>query len=101
LRSVLSRAGDAIGSQPSWRASHRRVELTLGTDNRNLHRLGQRTLTSEYLTAAELFAGLTFWEALQIVKAGFKNAFLDKSEAHALIEAVESEVYRIVATDFE
>lgn len=77
------------------------MEVTLGTDNRYLHRPGQRTLTSEYLTAAELVGGITRWEALQIVKAGFKNAFLDKSEVHALIAAAENEIYRIVATDFE
>jgi adenosine deaminase len=77
------------------------MEVTLGTDNRYLHRQGQRTLTSEYLTAAELVGGLTRWEVLQIVKAGFKNAFLDKAEVRALIGAVEEEIYRIVATDFE
>jgi hypothetical protein len=50
---------------------------------------GQRTLTSEYLTAAELVGGLTRWEVLQIVKAGFKHAFLDKVEVRILVEAAE------------
>ena len=77
------------------------MEVSLGTDNRYLHPLNQRTLTSEYLTAAELVGGLTRWEVLQVVKAGFKNAFLDKSEVEALIVSVEEEIYRIVATDFE
>lgn len=77
------------------------MEVSLGTDNRYLHPLNQRTLTSEYLTAAELVGGLTRWEVLQVVKAGFKNAFLDKSEVEALIGSVEEEIYRIVATDFE
>lgn len=76
------------------------MEVSLGTDNRYLHREGLRTLTSEYLTAAELVGGLTRWEILQMVKAGFKNAFLDKAEVRAMIEAVEVEIYRIVATDF-
>ena len=76
------------------------MEVSLGTDNRYLHPPGQNTLTSEYLTAAELVGGLTRWEVLQIVKAGFKNAFLDKSEVRALIESVEEEIYRIVATEF-
>lgn len=76
------------------------MEVTLGTDNRYLHRRRQRTLTSEYLTAAELVGGLTRWEVLQIVKAGFKNAFLDKAEVQTVLESVEEEIYRIVATDF-
>lgn len=77
------------------------MEVTIGTDNRYLHRREQRTLTSEYLTAAELVGGLTRWEVLQVVKAGFKNAFLDKAEVSSLIGAVEEEIYRIVATDYE
>ena len=75
------------------------MEVTIGTDNRYLHRLGQESLTSEYMTAARLVGGLTRWEALQIVKAGFKNAFLDKAEVRDIVQSVEKEIYRIIATD--
>jgi adenosine deaminase len=66
------------------------MEVTIGTDNRYLHAEDASTLTSEYLMAARLAGGLTRWEVLQIVKAGFKNAFLDKSEVRELIGAAES-----------
>jgi hypothetical protein len=75
------------------------MEVTLGTDNRYLHGPEQNGLTSEYMTAARLIGGLTRWEVLQIVKAGFKNAFLDKAEGRDVIRSVEKEIYRIVAAD--
>lgn len=75
------------------------MEVTIGTDNRYLHPEEAATLTSEYLMAARLAGGLTRWEVLQIVKAGFKNAFLDKSEVRELIGAAEEAIYRIVASD--
>jgi hypothetical protein len=65
------------------------TEVTLGTDNRYLRCEGQRTLRSEYLTAAELVGGLARWEVPQIVKAGFKHAFLDKVELHTLFKSAE------------
>lgn len=73
------------------------LEVCISTDNRYLHAEGRQTLTSEYLTAARLTGGLTRWEILQIVKAGFKNAFLDKSEVHALVTEAEDRIYQIVA----
>jgi len=75
------------------------MEVSIGTDNRYLHDAQHQTLTSEYMTAARLVGGLTRWEVLQIVKAGFKNAFIDKVEVKAMIEAVEEEIYRIIATN--
>ncbi|MES2044663.1 MAG: hypothetical protein V4475_12355 [Pseudomonadota bacterium] len=36
---------------------------------------------------------------LRSVKAGFKNAFLDKSEVRKLIGAAEEAIYRIIAGD--
>ncbi|ESQ89785.1 adenosine deaminase family protein [Asticcacaulis benevestitus] len=73
------------------------LEVAISTDNRYIHRDGRRTLTSEYLTAARLCQGLTRWEVLQIVKAGFKNAFLPKREVAALLASVEERVYRIIS----
>jgi adenosine deaminase len=78
---------------------HEGMEVTLGTDNRYLHCEGETTLSSEYLTAARLVGGLTRWEVLQIVKAGFKNAFLDKEEVRAIVQSVEKEIYRLLAAD--
>ena len=73
------------------------LEVCLATDNRYIHRVGTQTLTSEYMTAALLSGGLTRWEILQLVKAGFKNAFLPKNEVEALLSAMEERVYRIIS----
>lgn len=73
------------------------MEVCLATDNRYIHRVGTQTLTSEYMTAARLVGGLTRWEILQLVKAGFKNAFLPKQEVEALISAMEERVYRNIS----
>ncbi len=75
------------------------MEVTIGTDNRYLHAGESRSLTSEYLMAARLVGGLTRWEVLQIVKAGFKNAFLDKSEVRDLVGAAEEAIYGIISAD--
>lgn len=73
------------------------LEVCLATDNRYIHRAGTQTLTSEYMTAARLSGGLTRWEILQLIKAGFKNAFLPKKEVEALISAMEERVYRMIS----
>jgi len=90
---------DSKYAYPLLRYMRAGMEVTLGTDNRHLHSVGGRSLTSEYLMAARLVGGLTRWEVLQVVKAGFKNAFLDKSEVRKLIGAAEEAIYRIIAGD--
>jgi adenosine deaminase len=69
--------------------------VSINTDNRPLHAEG--SLTDDYLGAARLVGGLTRWEILRIVKAGFKHAFLPKREIEVLLRAVEGEVYERVA----
>jgi adenosine deaminase len=74
------------------------LEVCINTDNRSLH--GDyygRTLTEEFLWAARLSGGFTRWEVLKLVKAGFKHAFIDKSDAHELIQAVENWMFAQVA----
>ncbi len=70
------------------------LEVCLGTDNRYLH--SRQTLTDEYLEAARLVGGLTEWEVLKLVKAGFKHAFLPKEEVETLLRAVEEEIFDLV-----
>ena len=74
------------------------LEVAIGTDNRYLHPPGRRTLTSEYLTACRLSGGLTRWEVLQLVKSGFKNAFLPKDEVKELLSEMEERIYAIIST---
>jgi adenosine deaminase/DNA-binding NarL/FixJ family response regulator len=75
----------------------RGLEVCINTDNRSLHRDGEQTLTAEYLAAARKSGGLTKWEILKLVKAGFKHAFIDKEDIAIMLQAVEDRVYGIVA----
>jgi len=72
------------------------LDVCINTDNRQLHPHDANTLTDEYLCAARLAGGLSRWDVLRIVKAGFKHAFLPKREIGVLLRAVESEVYALV-----
>jgi adenosine deaminase len=72
----------------------RGLDVCINTDNRQLHRKGM--LTDDYERAAQLTGGLTRWEVLKIVKAGFKHAFLLKREVQILLHAVESRVYDLL-----
>jgi adenosine deaminase len=71
------------------------LDVCINTDNRQLH--GGRSLTEDYMCAARMVGGLTKWEILKIVKAGFKHAFLPKNDIEALLEEVENEVYQLVS----
>jgi adenosine deaminase len=73
------------------------LEVCINTDNRSLHGPYGRTLTDEFLWAARLSRGFTRWEVLRLIKAGFKHAFIDKSDAQELIQAVESWMFAQVA----
>jgi len=73
------------------------LEVCVNTDNRSLHGAYGRSLTDEFLWAARLSGGFTRWEVLRLIKAGFKHAFIDKSDAQELIQAVESWMFAQVA----
>ena len=75
----------------------RGLEVCINTDNRSLHGRYGRSLTDEFLWAARLSGSLTRWEVLKLIKAGFKHAFIDKSDAQELIQAVESWMFAQVA----
>lgn len=71
------------------------LDVCINTDNRQLH-VGQ-TLTDDYMCAARMVGGLTKWEILKTIKAGFKHAFLAKADIETLLGAVENEVYQLVS----
>jgi adenosine deaminase len=73
------------------------LEVCVNTDNRSLHGRYGDSLTDEYLWAARLSGGFTRWEVLRLIKAGFKHAFIDKSDAQELIQAVENWMFAQVA----
>jgi len=76
----------------------RGLEVCVGTDNRFLHQ-GRHTLTDEYVEAAKLVGGLTRWEVLKLVRAGFKHAFLPKYQVETLLRAVEEEIFSLVTAE--
>ena len=71
------------------------LEVTLGTDNRFLHR--DPTLSGEYLRAAHLVGGLPLWEVLKISKAGFKHAFQRLPVIQEMLLSMDAEVAIIVS----
>jgi adenosine deaminase len=71
------------------------LDVCLNTDNRFLH--SHHTLTDEFLVAAKSVGGITRWEALKIIKAGFKCAFLKKPEIALMLQHVEYEVFKLVS----
>jgi adenosine deaminase len=73
----------------------RGLDVCINTDNRFLHDEG--TLTAEYIKAARMVGGLTRWELLKIVKAGFKHAFLPDDEIERMLHRVDEEVFSIAA----
>jgi adenosine deaminase len=76
------------------------LDVCINTDNRFLH--CESSLTAEYITAARMVGGLTRWELLKIVKAGFKHAFLPDDEIERMLHRVNEEVFSIAAgTDEE
>lgn len=70
------------------------LDVCINTDNRQLH--SGHTLTDEYMRAARMAGSLTKWEILKLLKAGFKHAFLLKSDIEILLAAMEDEVYNFI-----
>ncbi len=62
------------------------VPLTLCTDNPGISRT---TLADEYLAAARMNPGLTWWETLCLVKQAFSHAFLPANEREDLIKRTD------------
>ena len=70
------------------------MQICINTDNRFLHEKCE--LTDEYLKAAELCGGLSRYQVLRLVRAGFSNAFLPPRERKAMLDAVEERVFKIL-----
>jgi adenosine deaminase len=90
------------------------LEVCINTDNRTLNRPfddgsdefnkpdadpRSMSLTDEYMRAARLSGGLTRWEVLKLVRAGFKHAFLHRDEIAALLSSVEAQLFPMVGQD--
>lgn len=79
---------------PLKRYLHHGIEVTINTDNRGISRT---TLSHEFLKAAQMArGGLSRWEILQLVKNGFKAAFLPLDEKNRLLRDVDKEIFGIV-----
>jgi adenosine deaminase len=75
------------------------VPVCLNTDNRFLH--GRSTLTDEYLCAAQMSGGLSKLEVLEIVKSGFKHAFLPKNEQREMLREIDDLIFRLLKEEDE
>jgi|DewCreStandDraft_4_1066084.scaffolds.fasta_scaffold28651_2 adenosine deaminase len=72
------------------------LPLALCTDNPGISRT---TLADEFLVAARMGGGLTLWEALALVRAGFAHSFLPASARERLLAELEQSVFQAVADD--
>lgn len=74
------------------------LAVTVSTDNRGI---SATTLTDEYLLAAKLSeGGLSKWDALRIIKNGFKAAFLPKKEKDKLLKDIDRQVFEIILDEY-
>lgn len=67
------------------------IPVTLCTDNPGI---SQTELAAEFVTASRLVGGLTLWEALGILKAGFLHAFLPPDVRDELVRNLDVELFR-------
>ncbi len=71
------------------------LRATVNTDNPGISRTN---LTREYHRATRLSPhGLSKWQILQLIRNGYKSAFLPRSQRQALIKDAESEISKIVS----
>ncbi len=74
------------------------LPLTICTDNPGISRT---TLTAEYLEASRLTSGgLSFWDALAMMKQAFSHAFLPAGERERLIKQADKIIYQQMLTRF-
>ncbi len=71
------------------------VPVTLCTDNPGISRT---TLTDEFLTAARITPdGLTFWEALSLIRRAFVASFLPVAERRRLLQRADAALGELLA----
>jgi adenosine deaminase len=70
------------------------IPVTLCTDNPGISRT---ELAQEFVTASRLIGGLSLWDALGILKAGFRHAFLPPDTRDDLLREVDVELFRLLS----
>lgn len=73
-----------------WNAG---VPLTLCTDNPGISRC---TLAEEYLTASRMVGGITLWNALAMMKQGFRKAFADTATRESILKKADQRIGQIL-----
>ncbi|GAB4464737.1 MAG: hypothetical protein OHK0044_02590 [Burkholderiaceae bacterium] len=68
------------------------LPVAICTDNPGISRT---TLADELLAAARMGGGLTLWETLALVRAGFAHSFLPADERERLLAEADAAVFRI------
>jgi len=73
----------------------RKLRITLNTDNPGI---SKTDLIKEYIMAAKMTSnGLSLWDILILVKAGFKSAFLPLIEKEKLLNDIDFAVYDLIS----
>ncbi len=74
------------------------VPLTLCTDNPGISRC---TLADEYLAASRMCGGMTLWDALAMMKQGFRKAFADATTRERILKAADRQIGSEVLSYFK
>jgi adenosine deaminase len=89
---------DGLPSYPLRALLDADLPLALCTDNPGISRTA---LADEFLAAARIGGGLTLWEALALVRAGFVHAFAPAPMRQHLLAAADARVFRCADTPTE
>ncbi|MCS6945119.1 MAG: hypothetical protein RMK97_06865, partial [Sutterellaceae bacterium] len=88
-------ASEALPPYPLRRMLEAGLPVTLCTDNPGISRT---TLADEFLTAARMSdGGLSLWQVLALLRAGFAHAFLPARDRERLLAQADAEVFRCAA----
>lgn len=86
--------GSDLRDYPLYNYFTNGLNITINTDNRAISRT---TLSNEYLMAAKMTKdGLSKWDILNIIKIGFKNAFLPLDKKEKMIKEIDEEIYGLL-----
>jgi len=96
FRDYLIPSTDKLDSYPLKYFLDNDVRITINTDNPGISRT---TISNEYCKAARMTeGGLSWWDVLQIVKNGFRSAFIPTEERRELMLEVEDKICELIKT---
>lgn len=73
------------------------ITVTINTDNRGI---SNTSLSQEFLRSAQMTkGGLSKWDVLQLIKNGFKAAFLPLNKRNQLLKEIDREIFELMVKE--